>query len=168
MILVMATAAGLAGARSVDAEVRSWTVLSYVSRLSLLATPLMTALALAMLIIRLRSPRPRRVFRQPGMVASCAAAFSAASVILQGVLIALIYLVNTRFKEKFSEIYFTDDFYFSIFVIMKLLCGFGIATAWLALSLAGCWRPEPGWIDRAGILLGICWVVLWGCSMLGI
>ena len=33
-----------------------------------------------------------------------------------------------------------------------------IPLAWAALAMSGRWRPEPGWIDRLGRLLGICWI----------
>ena len=29
---------------------------------------------------------------------------------------------------------------------------------WLGLRLAGRWRPDPGWIDRLGRILGWTWI----------
>jgi hypothetical protein len=34
-----------------------------------------------------------------------------------------------------------------------------VAGAWFVLLLAGWWRPEPSWIDRAGRVIGILWIV---------
>ncbi len=34
-----------------------------------------------------------------------------------------------------------------------------IPITWLLLVLGRRWRPEPGWIDRAGRLLGWSWIV---------
>jgi hypothetical protein len=35
---------------------------------------------------------------------------------------------------------------------------YGVAGAWLALALAGWWRPEPSWVDRLGRALGLGWL----------
>jgi hypothetical protein len=37
--------------------------------------------------------------------------------------------------------------------------GVVVAGAWLTLRLAGAWRPEPTWVDRAGRALGVFWLV---------
>ncbi len=42
---------------------------------------------------------------------------------------------------------------------MSRHAGLVVAGAWLALILAGAWRPEPSWIDRAGRTLGWFWIV---------
>jgi hypothetical protein len=39
-----------------------------------------------------------------------------------------------------------------------------VAGVWAALALSRRWRPEPSWIDRAGIGLGVLWIA----SMLAI
>lgn len=35
-----------------------------------------------------------------------------------------------------------------------------VALAWLGLVLCGRWRAERSWVDRAGRLVGACWLVL--------
>jgi hypothetical protein len=144
MILVAATAAGLTG----YLQVRDWRTA---------ASFLLTAWSLALIAIRLRGPRPRlrRVFRQPGMVACCVAILASAAIILD--------LIGLQIHLYISE----NFIYYGMSVFSNRTianCGFGIAAAWLSLALAGCWRPEPGWIDRTGRLLGICWIALWGWS----
>lgn len=43
-----------------------------------------------------------------------------------------------------------------LFLVESLpVIGAAVAGAWLALALAGVWRPEPGWIDRSGRLVGL-------------
>jgi hypothetical protein len=37
--------------------------------------------------------------------------------------------------------------------------GLVVGGAWLALILARAWRPEPTWIDRAGRIVGVIWIV---------
>ena len=39
-------------------------------------------------------------------------------------------------------------------------CGYAVAAAWLALAVAGRWRPERSWIDRLGRVLGVAWIVI--------
>jgi hypothetical protein len=34
-----------------------------------------------------------------------------------------------------------------------------VAAVWLVTALAGCWRPEKTWIDRAGRCLGVFWLL---------
>ena len=34
-----------------------------------------------------------------------------------------------------------------------------VAAAWLGLALSRRWRPEPGWIDRVGRLIGVLWLL---------
>jgi hypothetical protein len=39
------------------------------------------------------------------------------------------------------------------------VAGFVVAGAWIALGIAGRWRPEAGWIDRLGRAVGVFWIV---------
>jgi hypothetical protein len=38
--------------------------------------------------------------------------------------------------------------------------GGAVALAWLVAGAGGRWRPEPSWVDRAGRLLGVAWLIL--------
>lgn len=51
-----------------------------------------------------------------------------------------------------------DDPFFNMLNGMPRHAGFLVAGAWLALLLAGAWRPEPTWVDRAGRALGVYWI----------
>jgi hypothetical protein len=42
---------------------------------------------------------------------------------------------------------------------MPRQAGLVVGGAWLALILAGAWRPQPTWIDRAGRIVGVFWIV---------
>jgi hypothetical protein len=47
-----------------------------------------------------------------------------------------------------------------VFNVLRLdLYSPAVAGAWLALALSGRWRPERDWLDRAGRVLGVCWIV---------
>jgi hypothetical protein len=41
---------------------------------------------------------------------------------------------------------------------MPRATGFVVAGAWIALALAGRWRPERSWIDRLGRAIGVFWI----------
>jgi hypothetical protein len=153
MILVAATAVGLVGYLEVDAEFRTWIIG---------VGSLLTGWAFAMIVIRLRGPRPRsrRVFRQPGMAASCVVPLAVMAAILQ------ISIMHIAAFYKPNELTIGSGYNFFVSYNTICYCGFGVAVAWIALAMTGCRRPEPGWIDRTGRLLGVCWIVLWCCSMI--
>jgi hypothetical protein len=48
--------------------------------------------------------------------------------------------------------------------------GFAVGGAWLAMALSGRRRPESGWIDGLGRLVGVAWLaatgILWGIAIL--
>lgn len=92
-------------------------------------------LTVAFLAIRLRRPRPalRGLIWQPGMMAC--------SIILAYV--PLLFAVTGRRAAP----------------TLWLLMSASVAASWTAARLAGRLRPEPGWIDRLGRVLGTCWIV---------
>jgi hypothetical protein len=47
----------------------------------------------------------------------------------------------------------------TMLIWMPRHAGIVIGGAWLALILAGAWRPERSWIDRAGRLIGVFWII---------
>jgi Kef-type K+ transport system membrane component KefB len=93
--------------------------------------------SLAFVLMRLRKPRPSlgQVLLQPGMVA------------VEGVLAGLLVCVGLAVLNAAA-------------VFGMLAISSAVPVAWAALALTGRWRPEPGWIDRFGRLLGVCWCVL--------
>ena len=156
MILIAATAVGIALARDwyepsmKMAEVRGPIIGVYVASVWLMA-----AWSLALLYLRLRQPRPslRRIGSQPGTIASVAAALA---------------LVLT-FAEWLQHFVFWPPRMSDLWLWMNeefrgrtpWLCGQGpcaVAAAWATLALVRRWRPEKGWLDRLGIILGICWL----------
>lgn len=48
----------------------------------------------------------------------------------------------------------------SLWLSAPRLAGFAVAASWSSLALAGGWKPERGWVDVAGRLLGSAWLVL--------
>jgi hypothetical protein len=98
---------------------------------------------LALLAIRLLSPRPpwRRLARQPGVMACCAVALACAFNVL--VLAAL------SFKVRFLG---------DLLPITALPVGLAVMLIWITLRLVGHWCPESCPFDRAGRWLGLFWV----------
>jgi hypothetical protein len=60
--------------------------------------------------------------------------------------------------DRFQELGMTDPLCTTL-ITMPRHAGFVVAGAWLALVLAGAWRPEPSLIDRAGRIVGVFWIV---------
>jgi hypothetical protein len=169
MIVVAATAAGIAWGRTdliatVQARViptgnvfsgrmhtRPVKFADRVNTFRRWALRLLGCWTLAVLMVRLRSPRPRR-FRlmcQPGMLAVTTAT-TYAVVGAAGFLLA--FLIRARYKPTWSD--------YAGQAIDLNGTAKAIAAAWLILALSGRWRPERTWIDRLGCLIGLAWIAL--------
>jgi hypothetical protein len=136
----------------------------------------MTA-TLTLPVLRLRRPRPplRRLFRQPGLVA-CAAAVIA--MVFRTGQLTTYYLLEFLTKpaspfrlpsppflvrvpvmgsrtwgETIHDIVL-ESFPFQISPTVTA----AVIVAWTMLWASGRWRPERGWLDRAGRLLGWYWI----------
>jgi hypothetical protein len=98
------------------------------------------ALSAAMLILRLRRPRPLlpQVFQQPGFVGCLA------TTVVLGMCI-----VNKVPERSIS----------SIVLVASIANAYSIVAAWFAVLFAGSWNPEPGWIDRMARTLCVFWLV---------
>jgi hypothetical protein len=184
MLFVAAVAAGLWANRGEWPPSFPWSrVNSYdsIEYLLKLVLPHVAALTVALVAIQMRKPRPvaRRLSRAPG-----AAACMVASAVL---LVIALWAATTRATGRVVEF----EQHVSVIpnrggrgsggnlilpVEVRWLTvygdrvGFAVAGAWLALLLAGRWRPEATWIDRLGWSLGWLWlsltVVLWFRSLL--
>ncbi|MDR3639463.1 MAG: hypothetical protein P4L84_37025 [Isosphaeraceae bacterium] len=95
-------------------------------------------LTVTFLVIRVRQPRPalRQLIWQPGMMACT----------IISTLIPMLAVVTGRRSAP----------------VFWLLMSASVASAWLAAWSFGRLRPEPGWIDRLGRVIGICWIVFAG------
>ncbi len=176
MVLVAATAAGFAisregqrslsalfvdGGPGVDSLERLKPVLGPLARGIFAWGPVLTCWALALLALRLRPPRParRRLFAPPG-VAAC---FLATLLVGFGT-------VESAWRSCLVPDFVGVDVIHATPRIPELArvlqvgstsatVGFGIAALWIWMTAAGRWRPEPHWIDRAGRILGVTWLV---------
>lgn len=112
--------------------------------------PWLASWTLAFLAIRLRKPRPRfrRLMRQPGTAACVAAAFVMA---VEGAMaMAVIGAVGAPDLE---------NFYIKMLPYLFESAAVAVAAVWSVAALAGRWKPEPGWVDRTGRVIGAAWIM---------
>jgi hypothetical protein len=182
LILVAATAVGLAGAQGLEftrrlmayatrPELRTpeRTIIAIWHGIDLFVLPCLMAWTLALLALRLRRPRPGRVRlgRQPGMMACVAVVAGLALGIIETAVEVLMAFAGNDFRGSFagpagavswqaklSRLVLPWNF------IVPYYFGTAVVVAWTVLAVSGRWRREPGWIDTAGIGLGLAWIGL--------
>ena len=95
----------------------------------------------------MRQPRPPlgTLLRQPGTVAGLAMVFG----LFWGTG-GLLWL----FPDKFDSM-----------IAAPTAVGGAVVIAWIALALTRNWKPEPGWVDRMGRILGCAAI---GTALLGL
>jgi hypothetical protein len=157
LILVVATAVGLAAIRGAIPGVlhvlpTSPRVRFLVPRpaldvllIILAAWPLPAMWTLALLVMRLRSPRPawRALARQPGVTSCCG--------------VAMASLFNAlRIGVLSLKVGFIGD----LLPITAPLVGLTVIVSWATLQLGGRWRPEPCLFDRSGRVFGTYWIAM--------
>jgi hypothetical protein len=183
MVLVAATAAGLAGLRCAAGDLAElgaecwesvavvtappddwsfwgWAMYSSFGLLALFV-PFCWAWTLAVAGLSLRQPRPRRrrLASQPGAIACYSAAFALIPA-LAGVL-CLIFMSGSESASDWDTVFSRS------FILVPALTGFAVIGSWAPLVIGKRWRAGSTWIDRAGRVLGFYWIgtillVLWG------
>ena len=123
--------------------------------------PCAATFTIGLLVVRLRSPRPRggRVFLRPGAAACGAFALSLAWELLRLGLDLLRTLGRGWFEAKIGSnvgVSWWEPFYD---VLRPEDHGIAVAAAWSALLLARRMRCERSTIDRLGRAVGIFWIV---------
>jgi hypothetical protein len=154
MLLIAAVAIGIVGIRNCDAQMRAIQIdrRNLVNWLVLLS-PLFISLAVALMTSGLLPPRSRlsELCRRPGFTACWV------TTLVMAIDAVVMVAMNPDSLTSFDK--FTLCFNFGYFWPTTGQIGFGVLIAWTTLALAGCWRPEPSWIDRTGRVLGIVWIV---------
>ena len=145
MILVAGSAVGLALARTLGGDPATITIL-----LSRPGSFFLLAQTFAYLPIRLRRPRPtlRRLIGQPGLAACLA--------------VAIVAAIDAASWGIFWSKLNPEDARAMVARYWRLSHehpGPAVAATWLGLVLSRRWRPEPGWIDRVGRLIGALWLL---------
>jgi hypothetical protein len=119
-----------------------------------LTAPLFMAWTLALIPIRVIGPRPRwrRLARQPGMMAACAAGLA---LVFQGLMIPLVMLIiPQRLWPNLLELLEAG------MPLPLLFIGLAVSTSWMTLLVGRRWRAEASWVDRLGRALGVGWIAL--------
>jgi hypothetical protein len=124
----------------------------------------------AVLVLRLRAPRPRlrRLWCQPGFLACAAAVFVFVWKCL-GVGLLAAAEVLTASPAQLSKISYgslLSELLHAMLIYAfapQANVGGAILLLWLVTSASGRCRPEPSWVDRSGRMLGVVWV---GISLL--
>ena len=174
MILIAATACGLAWTGRVwrgfklatPTPTGSWLWFCDRGELALVMTlPCLLFLTIAVAILRVRRPRPswRRIARQPGMTALMAALLFLPVALPPIVLFAdFSYQMRNPGKSFWVEDETWADLPIALFVFLMFAIpapGIAVIVAWTMLAVQGRWRNEPSWIDRAGRVLGVTWIL---------
>lgn len=166
MILIAATApaAGLAWITKQEEswghffiqfeEPSSWSLYyNVLPTVALFTAPLLSAWTLAWVVLRLRGPRPRRrrLVRQPGVAVALVA--------------ALAWSVGGLATLRWGmALHHMDPSWLDLLIVQfastTMLGGFGVAVEWAGSALAGRWKPERGWVNRMGRVLGVGWVAM--------
>jgi len=160
MVLVAATAAGIAGARSYLAALvkcDEGLILAHFYRSEISAVaPCLFAWGLVVIVLRMIPPcLPfQEIVQQPG-VAACLAATVASTF-------AGFDFLRSRFGPFQPS---SLDWLLRIaWMDLPRRIVPAVAVAWLMIGLAGRWRRSPDWIDAAGRMLGVAWLALYLAS----
>jgi hypothetical protein len=119
--------------------------------------PLAGAWTGSLLVLRMRPPRPswRRVWRQPGMVACLAALLAMLWVgLAAGVMLGSPALFPSW---RFDGLWFVQNL--CVGHVFPLV-GLAVAATWSQLLLSRRWTRPADWLDRAGRVVGILWMVI--------
>jgi hypothetical protein len=122
--------------------------------------PSLIAVTVLLWPLRLVPPRPpsRRWTRLPGLTGSYVAASALAIASAKAAVVWPGLQHNVHFADV-GMLSAGETIALRV-VAAKDMIGPAIAVSWLILWLGGGWRPEPTWIDRAGRVLGVVWLVL--------
>lgn len=169
MILVAATAVGLATSKWITPPSRRISMSKFAERVNELgdltiaafetvvhyaifpALPTLAAWSTACFFLHFSKDRPpiRRLLRRPGFVASL---ISCVMVVILLLFWSVGMLAHWKMVTSWS-------FGISMFSILSLGLTPGIGCCWMYMWLVGSWRPVPTWLDRLERSLGVVWLV---------
>lgn len=116
---------------------------------------ILAGLVPAVLILGLYRAKPsvRDAVRGPGLIA-CIIALAA--LILPVFWSAVTVAVESGLPYPNYLLPFNNLFGHWMFAASPMILG-----AWITLALLGRWRPNPTWTDRAGCVLGLCFLMIY-------
>jgi hypothetical protein len=168
MILVAAVAAACALARARWAGAKShslpalpglepeWHGIYRINEYTSLFGIVLFCMTVAVFLLRLKKPRPSvpRLASYGGFLATAVVTLTSPFYFLRQ--------MTAYATQSNSPAYFKTE-------LMMILsdgraaadfAGPTILTAWLSIALARRFRKGNGWIDRAGLVIGVCWLIL--------
>lgn len=130
-----------------------WQAMEFAQTLCALA---LAGFTVALLVLRLRRPRPARLrlWRQPGAAALLASA-SVLGLMTAG---SAVLLARVGWPS-------IDDLIWNNGAPLFPLPGAAVLGVWITLAASGRWKAERSWIDRSGRAAGAAWVLLFGLSL---
>jgi hypothetical protein len=174
LLLTAAVALGIAGTRHVwDRWSYAWfwnlqdgwspvATLGRLSTVIALQMPTLAAMSLAILIARFVPPRPRwtRIARQPGVVACGIAVFVVAlETVGRGAAILYFETLKGYPGATWNALGFGSWFLSAVLLAAPYPIAYATFAGWAILWLSKRLSPERSWVDRAGVLLGLLWIV---------
>jgi hypothetical protein len=127
-----------------------------------LLPPFLILGSLAVLVLRLRHPSPIRrwLFWQPGLSACTVASVALAAAGLLSLAMYLLSSLSSGLSAAFLARRLQEGLMPENLTAAATVIGYGVAGTWVALAAKHRWRPEPGWIDGLGRLVGVGWIVM--------
>ena len=118
-----------------------------------LIMPLAAMWTLALIPIRLLGPRPRlrRLARQPGIVATCAAGVT---IVFLGLCVMVAALLAEPAVIDLLSVSTSGAWFCA-----PMFVGWSVLISWTSLLVGRRWRAEATWVDRMGRAAGLCWIV---------
>ena len=179
MILVAATAPGLAllvfGSRNNFFSMSIMVLATggtlppgylFLERLTVSAWCLLPGWTLAVLLLTALRPKParREAVGGPGFLACLAASLAMIASLAWFVIAEVISASHEKLVSK--QFLFFDFAPFMTDQVLKFVA-WTILGALIPLVFLGRWRPKPIWTDRLGCVIGACWVLIYGCNLIG-
>jgi uncharacterized membrane protein YadS len=109
----------------------------------------------AVLILGLYRSKPSRrdAARGPGIV-TCFVAVAAS-------ILPILWFAGTVLAESRLPVPTYSVAFNNLFGRWMIAAGPMVLGAWIALAFLGHWRPNPTWMDRAGCILGLCFLLIY-------
>jgi hypothetical protein len=117
----------------------------------------LAAFTIALVLLAFRRPKPtiRRVLMQPGLVA-CIAATAGMGYN------AILALSRAHFHYHPLNLSVSTSLWSDWIVYQQGIASAGggstVLGAWLVLAISRTWAAQSNWLDRAGRILGFCWI----------
>jgi hypothetical protein len=139
-----------------------WRVSYWLEQVPYWSGPCLVSLTVAMMVLGMRRPRPRRAARRPGRVVGIAVLLALAWKSEEfGVLLAAWWRSSaaTWNPASFWENAFSGHWAY-FWLTLPGPAGFAVVVGWMALALGGRRPPAPDAVERLARAIGWAWIAL--------